>query len=79
MFLGIFLGSLTNNFQSLFLFELVSSYLVSGLFDVIGQIFINLLKLLVVPLVFVSLVCGVGWAPGPKPEKYKIKNISFFE
>ena len=60
MFLGIFLGSLTNNFQSLFLFELVSSYLVSGLFDVIGQIFINLLKLLVVPLVFVSLVCGVG-------------------
>jgi Na+/H+-dicarboxylate symporter len=27
---------------------------------VLGQIFINLLKLLVVPLVFVSLVCGVG-------------------
>ena len=60
MFLGIFLGSLTNAFESLFLFELVSSYLVSGLFDVFGQIFINLLKLLVVPLVFVSLVCGVG-------------------
>ena len=60
MFLGIFLGSFTNAFESLFLFELVSSYLVSGLFDVFGQIFINLLKLLVVPLVFVSLVCGVG-------------------
>lgn len=32
--------------------------LVDGLFDVIGAIFIASLKLLVVPLVFVSLVCG---------------------
>ena len=60
MFLGISFGSLTNNFQDFFFAELIFEYLVLGLFDVLGQIFINLLKLLVVPLVFVSLVCGVG-------------------
>ncbi len=39
----------------------VSTYavLVDGIFHVIGQIFINSLKMLVVPLVFVSLVCGI--------------------
>lgn len=39
----------------------VSTYavLVEGIFNVIGQIFINSLKMLVVPLVFVSLVCGI--------------------
>jgi Na+/H+-dicarboxylate symporter len=31
---------------------------VEGLFDVIGRIFVASLKLLVVPLVFVSLICG---------------------
>jgi Na+/H+-dicarboxylate symporter len=40
----------------------VSTYglLVDGIFNVIGQIFINSLKMLVVPLVFVSLVCGIA-------------------
>jgi len=33
-------------------------YLVGGLFDVIGRIFVASLKLLVVPLVLVSLICG---------------------
>ncbi|MCC2615778.1 dicarboxylate/amino acid:cation symporter [Aestuariibacter halophilus] len=39
----------------------VSTYtvLVEGIFHVIGQVFINSLKMLVVPLVFVSLVCGI--------------------
>ena len=38
----------------------VSTYavLVDGIFNVVGQIFIASLKMLVVPLVFVSLVCG---------------------
>jgi Na+/H+-dicarboxylate symporter len=39
---------------------LVKTYLIDGLFDIIGQIFISSLKLLVVPLVFVSLVCGAA-------------------
>ena len=35
-------------------------YLVDGFFDAIGQIFIVSLKMLVVPLVFVSLTCGAA-------------------
>ena len=38
----------------------INSYLVSGVLDVGGKIFISSLKLLVVPLVFVSLVCGTA-------------------
>ena len=41
------------------LFELsLKSFFVEGIFEVIGQIFIASLKMLVVPLVFVSLICG---------------------
>ncbi len=36
----------------------VDSYLTGGLFHVIGQLFIKALKMMVVPLVFVSLFCG---------------------
>jgi Na+/H+-dicarboxylate symporter len=34
------------------------TFLVDGLFDVVGRIFVASLKLLVVPLVLVSLICG---------------------
>ena len=34
-------------------------YFTEGLLDVIGQIFIASLRLVIVPLVFFSLVCGV--------------------
>jgi Na+/H+-dicarboxylate symporter len=45
---------------NLYLFELsLKGILVEGLLEVIGQIFMASLKMLVVPLVFVSLVCGV--------------------
>jgi Na+/H+-dicarboxylate symporter len=36
----------------------LQEYLVGGLFDVVGRIFVASLKLLVVPLVLVSLICG---------------------
>lgn len=36
-----------------------NTYLTEGLFSVVGQMFVNALKMLVVPLVFFSLVCGV--------------------
>jgi Na+/H+-dicarboxylate symporter len=39
---------------------LVDDYLVSGLFHVVGAVFLRSLTLLVVPLVFVSLVCGTA-------------------
>jgi len=41
-------------------------WLIDGIFKVIGQIFISLLKMLVVPLVFVSLVCGSSSLSDPK-------------
>jgi Na+/H+-dicarboxylate symporter len=37
----------------------VSGVVVDGLFNIVGQIFIRLLQMMVVPLVLVSLVCGV--------------------
>lgn len=38
----------------------VDAYIVNGLFEVGGQIFVASLKMLVVPLIFVSLVCGTS-------------------
>jgi len=37
----------------------VREYLIDGVFLVFGKIFVNLLKLMIVPLVLVSLICGV--------------------
>jgi Na+/H+-dicarboxylate symporter len=41
-------------------------WLIDGAFRVVGQIFISLLKMLVVPLVFISLVCGSSSLSDPK-------------
>ena len=38
----------------------IENGLVWGVFDVVGRIFIASLKLLVVPLVMVSLICGMS-------------------
>lgn len=54
---GLVLGSLINAFASDV--EFVQDYLVMGVFHVIGELFITLLKMLVVPLVTFSLICGV--------------------
>ncbi|MDD3577334.1 MAG: cation:dicarboxylase symporter family transporter, partial [Halothiobacillus sp.] len=63
MGLGIAVGLFINlsglNFKGGF----VNTYVVEGLFYVVGKLFINALKMLVVPLVFFSLlsgVCGIG-------------------
>jgi Na+/H+-dicarboxylate symporter len=37
----------------------INTYVVDGLFLAIGKMFVNALKMLVVPLVFFSLICGV--------------------
>ena len=63
MVAGILLGSLISlvshsDAAPEFLRTLLDEYLVGGLFDVVGRIFVASLKLLVVPLVFVSLICG---------------------
>jgi Na+/H+-dicarboxylate symporter len=59
MGLGIILGSIVH-FLDLAEGNPVDVYLIDGLFDLGGQIFVLSLKLLVVPLVFVSLVCGAS-------------------
>lgn len=59
---GMVLGILTG-FAIRFVFGnqgMVDEYIVNGLFDVGGKIFVASLNMLVVPLVFVSLVCGTS-------------------
>ena len=65
MVLGIGLGSVLEiTLASLSpesgLYGLLYNGLVMGVFDVLGRIFIASLKLLVVPLVLVSLICGMA-------------------
>ena len=65
MLMGLLLGALLNllssgNMLPVAIQHWMDMYLINGLFDTIGQIFVRSLKLLVVPLVFVSLVCGVS-------------------
>ena len=62
--LGTFLQWLMPNGSdkviNLYLFELsLKGLFVDGILEVIGQVFMASLRMLVVPLVFVSLVCGV--------------------
>ncbi|OUS17346.1 dicarboxylate/amino acid:cation symporter [Gammaproteobacteria bacterium 50_400_T64] len=60
MVLGVALGAILNTLETAegsFVANLIA-WLVNSVFDVVGKIFIASLKLLVVPLVFVSLVCG---------------------
>jgi len=61
MLAGLILGSLINVYATNI--DFVDIYIVNGLFHVLGALFINALKMLVVPLVTFSLitgVCGIG-------------------
>lgn len=60
--LGMLIGIATGFIIRTFLQDInfVNEYIVHGLFDVGGKIFIASLKMLVVPLIFVSLVCGTS-------------------
>lgn len=57
MSIGLITGSLINigAIDNMF----IQDYLVNGLFHVVGSAFVNALKMLVVPLVTFSLICGV--------------------
>lgn len=56
MLLGFIIGIILNALPA---HDFLEEYITGGLLDVGGKIFINILKMLVVPIVFVSLVCGV--------------------
>jgi len=66
MALGLIVG-LGLNLSNLYIFEgslvkegsFISEYIVNGFFHIVGKLFINSLKMLVVPLVLFSLICGV--------------------
>ena len=71
MALGVLLGSFSNNFSSDNLsFSII---FLSDFIDALGSIFLSLLKLLVVPLVFVSLVVGISNLTSDK----QLASISF--
>ena len=77
MVAGLVLGSLINAFASDVAF--VQDYFVNGLFHVIGAMFITGLKMLVVPLVTFSLICGVyGIGDIAKLGRVGIKAFGLF-
>lgn len=58
---------------------LLTDYLIGGVFFVIGKIFVATLKLLVVPLVLVSLVCGASnLGSGPQLGRLGGKTILLY-
>ena len=57
----------------------IATYLVNGVFDVGGKIFIASLKLLVVPLVFFSLVCGASnLSDGSSMGRIGLKTVGLY-
>ena len=73
MALGIIVGLILNMISDGSDSGPLTAWVVEYVFDVVGRIFIASLKLLVVPLVFVSLVCGSA-AMG---ENVKMGRIAF--
>lgn len=60
-------------------FAQVETFVVGGVLDVGGTLFISSLKMLVVPLVFVSLVCGVcSIGSGSRIGMISIKTLGFY-
>lgn len=59
MGLGIAAGLAINLLELNTAGSFVNVYIIDGLFHVVGKMFVNALKMLVVPLVIFSLICGV--------------------
>ncbi len=74
---GIVLGLLLRNvFPDS---QFIKEYITDGFLHVIGTIFISSLKMLVVPLVFISLVCGTSSLSDPsKLGRLGGKTIAFY-
>lgn len=72
---GIAIGSFFNLYQDASWVKWINQYV----FNVIGQIFLNLIFMLVVPVVFVSIVLGVLGVGDPKHlGSIGLKTITFF-
>lgn len=77
MVLGLFVGSFFHWMGAEDGF--ITKFLVNGVFDFGGQIFIASLKLLVVPLVFFSLVCGASnLSDGSSMGRIGLKTLALY-
>ena len=77
MVAGLFIGSLFHSIGANDGF--ISIFLINGVFDLGGQIFIASLKLLVVPLVFFSLVCGASnLSDGSSMGRIGLKTLGLY-
>ena len=81
IFIGLFLGA----FTGIILYYFVpggymrDTVLVDGVFYVVGQGFLRLMQMLVVPLVFCSLICGSAAIGDTKTlGKVGVKTIVFY-
>jgi Na+/H+-dicarboxylate symporter len=57
--IGMVTGCLVGILFNMLGIGFIDEYVVDGLFGMVGTMFVNALKMLVVPLVFFSLICGV--------------------
>jgi len=61
--IGLLLGTIVGLAINIFALNtpggIIDTYVVNGLFHLVGKMFVNALKMLVVPLVLFSLICGV--------------------
>lgn len=74
--LGILTGIFLNPLKEVWW---VQTYLMDGLFELGGRIFLSTLKLLVVPMVFVSLVCGVlSLKEISQLKRMGLKTVAFY-
>lgn len=74
---GAVTGIIINNF--FMHIDVVNKVIVEGIFYVIGQGFISLMKMLVVPLVFCSIVCGAASIGDTKTlGKVGVRTIIFY-
>jgi Na+/H+-dicarboxylate symporter len=74
LILGAIIGLVLNLFAK-DLFDILDPYL----FNPLGQIFLNLIKMLVVPIVFVSIVLGTAGLGDPKKlGRIGVKTVSYF-
>lgn len=71
LIVGIILGSIFNFYESTQVVSFIDKYIL----NVIGEIFLNLIFMLVVPVVFVSIVLGVIGIGGSKVIRWdRFKN-----
>ncbi|MBK2126030.1 dicarboxylate/amino acid:cation symporter [Fangia hongkongensis] len=63
MILGAIVGLIFHPFSDI---SWVNGYVTNGILFIVGAIFVTLMKMLVVPLVFVSIVCGASNVTDPK-------------